>query len=81
VGWAHLTKALDTGAVLPEEPSMNFVDEAKKFIQRAADARHPEVVKEQLKMADWCLDQAIEERDGSRAPAAPPPEAKAARPS
>ena len=60
---------------------MNFVDEAKKFIQRAADARHPEVVKEQLKMADWCLNQAIEERDGPRNPAASPEGGKAAQPS
>ena len=44
---------------------MDYVDEAKKFIKRAANAGHPEVVKENLKMADWCLGQAIEERDGA----------------
>jgi len=42
---------------------MDFIEEAKKFIQRAANSAHPEVVKEHLKMADWCLGQAIEERD------------------
>lgn len=44
---------------------MDFVDEAKKFIKRAADAGNPDVVKENLKMADWCLGQAIEEREGA----------------
>ena len=43
---------------------MDFVEEAKKFIRRAAEAGHPDVVKEHLKMADWCLAQAIEDRDG-----------------
>lgn len=47
---------------------MDFVEEAKKFIQRAADAGNPEVVKENLKMADWCLGQAIEARDEAVAP-------------
>ena len=49
---------------------MNFVEEAKKFIQRAADAHHPDVVKEHLKMADWCLGQEIEERDERPVPPA-----------
>jgi hypothetical protein len=53
-----------TGAVR-EEGSMDFVLEAKKFVQRANDANHPEVIKEHLKMADWCLKQAIDERSGS----------------
>jgi len=50
---------------------MDFVDEAKKFIQRATEADHPDVVKENLKMADWCLGQAIEERSGDSLAAAP----------
>jgi hypothetical protein len=47
---------------------MDFVEEAKKFIQRAANAGHPEVVKENLKMADWCLGQAIAGREGASVP-------------
>ena len=42
---------------------MDYVIEARKFIQRASDADNPDVVKESLKIADWCLCQAIEERD------------------
>jgi hypothetical protein len=45
-----------------EEGSMDYVIEAKKFVQRANEADHPEVIKEHLKMADWCLKQAIDER-------------------
>lgn len=41
---------------------MDYVNEARKFIQRAADADHPDVVKEHLRIADWCLGQEIEER-------------------
>ena len=57
---------------------MDFVDEAKKFIQRAADAGHPEVVKENLKMADWCLSQVAETSEG---PPAPKAEGETVRPS
>ena len=42
---------------------MDYVVEAKKFVQRANEADHPEVIKEHLKMADWCLKQAIDERN------------------
>jgi hypothetical protein len=42
---------------------MDYVVEARKFIQRAVDADHPDVVKEHLKIADWCLCQEIQERD------------------
>ncbi len=41
---------------------MDYVTEAKKFVQRSIEADHPEVIKEHLKMADWCLKQAIDER-------------------
>jgi hypothetical protein len=58
---------------------MDYVDEAKKFIKRAVDAGNPDVVKENLKMADWCLGQAIEEREGASAASAN--NGKAARPS
>jgi hypothetical protein len=43
---------------------MDYVAEAKKFIARAAGAHSPDVVKEHLKMAEWCLGQEIEERAG-----------------
>ena len=42
---------------------MDYVVEAKKFVQRANEADHPEVIKQHLKMADWCLKQAIDERN------------------
>lgn len=41
---------------------MDYIAEAQKFIQRAVDAHHPDVIKEHLKMADWCLCQEIEDR-------------------
>ena len=44
---------------------MDYLLEAKKFIQRARDAINPEVIEQDLKMAEWCLSQAIEERDGA----------------
>ncbi len=46
---------------------MDYVTEAKKFINRAAGAHSADVVKEHLKMAEWCLGQEIEERDGNAA--------------
>ena len=42
---------------------MDNLVEAKKFIQRAAEASHPDVVKEYLKIADWVLCQEMGERD------------------
>jgi len=54
---------------------MNFIDEAKKFIQRAANADNADVVKENLKMAEWCLSQEIKDRDARALPgenASPP---------
>ena len=42
---------------------MDYVVEAKKFVERAHQETHPEVIKEHLKMAEWCLDQALGERD------------------
>ena len=43
---------------------MDYLMEAKKFVERANQAAHPEVIKEHLNMAEWCLSQAIEERGG-----------------
>ena len=42
---------------------MDYISEAKKFIQRARDASHPEVINQHLAMADWYLSEAIKERD------------------
>ena len=44
---------------------MDYLLEAKKFIQRAREAYDPEVMKQHLEMAEWCLTQAIGERDES----------------
>ena len=49
---------------------MDYVAEAKKFIQLAVNAERGDVIKEHLKIADWCLCQEIEERDGRTVPAA-----------
>ena len=46
---------------------MDYINEAKKFIQRAQDASHKEVINQQLAMADWCLSEAIKERDEAEA--------------
>jgi hypothetical protein len=42
---------------------MDYLIEAKKFIQRAQDAHNPEVTKTDLEMAGWFLAKAIEERE------------------
>ena len=44
---------------------MDYIIEAKKFIQRAQDAYHPEVIHQHLAMADWYLTEAIKEREGA----------------
>jgi hypothetical protein len=41
---------------------MDYLIEAKKFIQRAHNAVHPEVIKTELEVAEWFLSQAISER-------------------
>lgn len=43
---------------------MDYINEAKKFIQLAQDASYPEVISQNLAMADWCLSEAMKERDG-----------------
>lgn len=42
---------------------MDYLVEAKKFIQASRDASAPEVISQNLFMAEWCLAQAIAERD------------------
>jgi hypothetical protein len=46
---------------------MDYLVEAKKFIQRARDAFNAEVKDQHLAMAHWCISQAIQERDGDSA--------------
>jgi hypothetical protein len=43
---------------------MDYLGEAKKFIQRAQEASRPEVMKAHLEMADWWLSQAIAQDEG-----------------
>lgn len=45
---------------------MDYLVEAKKFIQRSRDASTPEVIGQNLSMAEWCLAQAIAERKTPR---------------
>jgi hypothetical protein len=53
------------------EGSMDYLTEAKKFIERARGAATPEVISQDLSMAEWCLAQAIAERDGEPKEAKP----------
>ena len=42
---------------------MDYLIEAKKFIQRARQADVPEVTQTDLEMAEWLLSREIEERE------------------
>lgn len=42
---------------------MDYLIEAKKFIQRAQHADNPDVTKTDLEMAEWLLSREIEERE------------------
>ena len=44
---------------------MDHLTESKKFIQRAQNASHKEVIDQHLVMANWYLTEAIKERDGT----------------
>jgi hypothetical protein len=46
---------------------MDHLSEAKKFVQRAQNASHKEVVDQHLTIAEWYLTEAIKERDGTDA--------------
>jgi hypothetical protein len=46
---------------------MDHLSEAKKFVQRAQNASHREVIDQHLAIAEWYLTEAIKERDGSDA--------------
>jgi len=45
-----------------EEGSMDYLVEAKKFIERAREASSLEVIGQDLSMAESCLSQALAER-------------------
>jgi hypothetical protein len=59
---------------------MDCILEAKKFVQRAQEASHREVVNQHLVMADWYLNEALKEREeaqrtdanGAKPPKKPP---------
>lgn len=57
---AHIAKGAGT-----LEGSMDYLLEARKFIQRAREAVTLDVIKADLEMAEWFLSKAIEERDES----------------
>jgi hypothetical protein len=44
---------------------MDYLVEAKNFIRWAVDAKHVDVIRENLKLADWFLAQEIKERSGA----------------
>jgi hypothetical protein len=41
---------------------MDYVTEAKKWVWRAQESGHPDDKVAHLKMAEWCLSKATEER-------------------
>jgi hypothetical protein len=47
---------------------MDYFLEALRFIQQARKDSNVEVIKTNLEMAEWCLSQAIKERDKSGSP-------------
>jgi hypothetical protein len=54
------------GAHTPlREVSMDYLIEARKFIQQARSAHNLEVIKTDLEMAEWFLSHAIVEREAS----------------
>jgi hypothetical protein len=54
---ARLARPEAESATCTLEVSMDYLIEAKKFIQRAHDAFSPDVIEQHLSMADWCLSQ------------------------
>lgn len=45
---------------------MDCILEAKKFIKRAREASHKEVIDQDLEIADWYLTEALKERDAAQ---------------
>jgi hypothetical protein len=50
---------------------MDYLVEARKFIQRAQDASNIDVINQHLVIADWYLSEALKEREA--APKEEPP--------
>ncbi|MGH6832896.1 MAG: hypothetical protein ACRECM_07740 [Methyloceanibacter sp.] len=46
---------------------MDYLVEAKRFIQHAQGALNPEVIRTDLEMAEWLLSRAIEEQNKGKA--------------
>jgi len=44
---------------------MDYLIEARRFIQQARAAQNPEIMKTDLEMAEWLLSRAIAEREAS----------------
>jgi hypothetical protein len=42
---------------------MDYLSEAKKFVQHAQEASNPEVIRSNIEMANWLLSKAMEERE------------------
>ena len=57
---------------------MDYLIEAKKFIQHAQVAYNSEVAKTDLRMAEWFLSRAIEDREDT--PSQEPPKSTESRP-
>jgi hypothetical protein len=53
------------GQFRPWEILMDYLIEARKFIQQARAAQNSEIMKTDLEMAEWLLSRAIAEREGS----------------
>lgn len=52
---------------------MEYLSEAKKFIQRAREAYTPEVRNQHLEMAEWRISRAIEDQEQAASQAARKP--------
>ncbi len=60
---------------------VEYLLEAKKFIQRAREAYSAEARNQDLDMAEWCIARAIAEGGFSPPPGAAKPTGQAAKPS
>jgi hypothetical protein len=64
---SNSTHILGVSAGCALEVPMDYLIEAKKFIEHARKAHCQEVIKTDLEMAEWFLSKALEERDGKPA--------------
>jgi hypothetical protein len=47
------------------EVLMDYLIEARRFVQQARDAQNSEIIKTDLEMAEWFLSRAIAEREAA----------------